>query len=174
MPHIFFRNNDGRWETESIAGSRGLLSLAPVRFDPACDGGAEQAGACLLARIASDEAWVLVLGAGQRLVHNGQPVPAGLRVLTHKDSLALQGREAVYFSTEEAARIEPFAGSAKVTCPRCRGEILAGQPAVKCPGCGVVHHEIEDRNCWTYAKTCALCAQPTVLGCALQWSPEAL
>jgi hypothetical protein len=80
----------------------------------------------------------------------------------------------VFFSTEEAACIETFTGTGSVTCPRCRTAIVPGQPVVRCPDCGVVHHEVADRNCWTYAKTCALCAQLTALDTGLRWSPEAL
>jgi hypothetical protein len=110
------------------------------------------------------------------VLHNGAVIApgVGIRVLAHMDCLALESGEVIYFSTEEAARVMPFAGPTGVSCPRCRSEIRAGEPAVKCPGCGVFHHEIEDRNCWTYAPTCALCAQPTPLDHPLQWTPEGL
>jgi hypothetical protein len=125
-------------------------------------------------RLASEAAWVLLPATGERLLHNGQPLVAGLRVLADRDALALEGCEPAYFSTEETARLESFAGSGKVICPRCRGAIAHGEPAVKCPRCGVFHHEAEDRNCWSYSGTCALCAQPSALDAGLQWSPETL
>ncbi|MCC6472409.1 MAG: hypothetical protein IT514_01570 [Burkholderiales bacterium] len=173
MAQIF--HHDGvRWEIERLTGSYGALSFAPLRFDPLGEGREADAAACALGRFGSSQAWVLFPGCGERLLHNGQPVTAGLRVLAHGDALALEGRQSVFFSTEEAARVESFAGPGKATCPRCRGEILPGQPAVKCPRCSVSHHQSEDRNCWTYAVTCALCAQPSDLSAGLRWSPESL
>lgn len=173
MPVIFHRI-DGRWGAETIPDAPGFLWLGPVRFELASNGPHEQTGACFLARTEADGQWVLLARGEERLLHNGHPVTAGMRVLAHRDSLALEGREAVYFSTEEAARIEPFAGSTKPSCPRCRLEIPLGQSTVKCPRCGVFHHEMDERNCWTYAQTCALCAQPTALDTGPQWSPESL
>lgn len=173
MP-IIFHQRDGRWDAEPVSGSPGRLSLAPVRFTASDDGAGRFPGPIVLARSDRERQWVLFVARTEHLLHNGQPVKAGMRVLAHRDSLALGGREAVYFSTEEAARIEPFAGPARSTCPRCRCEILPAQAAVKCPRCGVFHHETEERNCWTYGPTCALCAQPTAQEAGLQWTPEGL
>ena len=173
MPTIFHKR-EGRWENTTVSGSCGVLSLAPAGFAPLPDGGEAPPGASLLVRAEGDGQWALFMRDGERLLHNGQRVTAGIRVLAHRDALALEGRDAVYFSTEEAPRIEPFAGGETASCPRCRSELLRGQPTVKCPRCGVFHHEMPDRNCWTYAPTCALCAQPTALDAGLQWTPETL
>ena len=49
------------------------------------------------------------------------------------------------------ARIETFAGDESPCCPRCKSAIADGQSVVRCPACGVLHHERDDRRCWTYA-----------------------
>ena len=121
--------------------------------------------------------WVLGVPDGRRTFHNGQPVVTGLRVLAHGDAIAIEGCDTVYFfSAEELARVESFEGS-KLTCARCRSDIVPGDLAVRCPGCGRWHHEAveEARNCWTYTPRCALCSQPTTtLDKGLQWTPAAL
>jgi len=174
MPIIFHKLARG-WNAERVSASAGFLTLAPVRFDPYAETrGEPPPSAGLLVRADVDGPWVLLARRDRRPMHNGQLITSGIRVLEHRDSVALEGSEAVYFSTEETARIEPFTGSAEAVCPRCRSEVLPGQPAVKCPRCGVFHHEMADRNCWTYARTCAVCAQPTALDSGPQWTPETL
>ena len=176
MPYIFHRC-ESQWAAKAVPASPSHLSLGPVSVLPTAQTAEGGSGVGVLMhgkRKGHDNPWVLLLQPGQRVLHNGQPIAAGARVLAHRDSLALEGEEPVFFSTEEAACVEPFAGADPVTCPRCRDAISTGQPAVKCPGCSVTHHETHDRNCWTYAATCALCPQPSALDGALQWSPESL
>lgn len=174
MPAIFHRV-DGEWRIERLAARHGLLSFAPVHIE------AREAvplrhcsEAIVLMRIEPGRKWAAIVPEDFALLHNGQPVPARLRVLAHGDLLAAEAAAPVFFSSEETACIETFAGTEPISCPRCKGEIARGQAVVRCPDCGVVHHELEDRNCWTYAQTCALCPQPTALETGLRWSPEAL
>ena len=176
MPFIY-RQQEGRWAAQPIAGSPHDLVLAPARVDrvgESDDPGAFAGAGLLMRAMRDDSAWVLLVRDGERVLHNGQRVTAGLRVLAHRDSLALEGEAPVFFSTEEAPCIAPFAALEKVTCPRCRDALSPGELAVKCPACGVFHHETGERNCWTYASTCALCTQPSALDAGLQWTPEAL
>lgn len=177
MPVLFHQvTATGRWHAESISGSAGALSLSPFGFASSPGMGVDHDSGSLLLQAGNDGRWALLVRRDRRLLHNGEIVTpdAGIRVLVHMDCLSLEGGEPVYFSTEETARIEPFAGSTAVTCPRCRSEVHPGQAAVKCPRCGVFHHETDDRNCFTYAPTCAVCAQPTALDAGLQWTPAAL
>lgn len=173
MPMIFHKAAAG-WATLAISAPRGVLTLSPVRFDPAPDAAGAGERGCFVAHAEPEGHWILIRHRDERLLHNGQILAAGARVLAHMDALALEGAEPVFFSTEETARIEAFAGAAAVTCPRCRLRILPGEPAVKCPRCGVVHHEADERNCWSYAPACACCPQPTAFDAGLQWTPEAL
>ena len=177
MPSVFHRNGVA-WLSELITSPRGLLHLAPVRFTPDSvtpdtERPAPQNG-LTLQRIDGERKWAALAANGLQLAHNGQPVPAGLRILAHRDSLAIGNSEPVFFSTEEAPQVETFAGVDPVSCPRCRGDIELGNAVVRCPDCGVMHHEAADRNCWTYAENCALCSQPTAFDAGLRWTPEGL
>jgi hypothetical protein len=78
----------------------------------------------------------------------------------------------VFFSLERLARVVPFDGVDKSHCPRCQTVIERGTPAVRCPQCGVWHHESDEFRCWTYSPTCALCDQPTELEGSFRWTPE--
>jgi hypothetical protein len=115
-----------------------------------------------------------VAPSGTPLMVNGLPLRAGLRTLQDRDELRVPGLGPLYFSTERIARIEPLPTEPDaLSCPRCRDRIAAGSPAVRCPGCGLWHHQTEDRPCWTYAETCALCPQPTAADAGYRWTPEA-
>jgi hypothetical protein len=116
------------------------------------------AGVCLVglpprrgALLARDEAAVTV---------NGEPV-LPLRVLDDRDEVAVAGGP---------VEIAPFpAGLPDTRCGRCKGELGAGESAVRCPHCGAWHHQTEDLPCWTYDSSCSTCARATT-GCA--WEPE--
>ena len=87
----------------------------------------------------------------------------------------LHGLGRCYFSTETLARIEPLSEEdATGCCPRCKQGLTAGQPAVKCPGCGVWHHQSDELPCWTYAERCAICGGSTALDAGFSWTPEEL
>jgi hypothetical protein len=103
--------------------------------------------------------------------HNGVRVAVGLRVLAHGDWLSAAQGAPVFFSTEEAVCVETFVSPESMLCPRCKSEIVAGHAVVRCPDCGMIHHELADRNWWTYAPKCAQCSCPTALDTGLRWSP---
>lgn len=172
MPGIFAKR-DGQWRIHPVGMSPSLLRLDPASVEPSARL-ESSANACLLVRIAGGRQWAALVADEPRVHHNGTRIAAGLRMLEHRDALALAGAESLFFTAEEPAFIEPFAATAAVTCPRCRGEVHLGDNAVRCPSCGVMHHETVNRNCWTYAPTCALCSQPTALDAGLRWTPEEL
>lgn len=122
--------------------------------------------------------WALV-GAGDVAV-NAVPVPIALRLLRDKDELRFGRRLRAFYSTESAAKVEPFPGPDTVICARCRLPVDTDQPAVKCPNsdCGVWHHQIDDpgdeQPCWTFAETCGACMQPTDLSNGFRWTPSGL
>lgn len=124
------------------------------------------------------ERWALFAAPAARARVNGVPLSIGMHVLTDKDEIQLGNSGPLLFSTERLARTEPFPGTDKpVFCPRCKAEILPGQPSVRCPACGVWHHEdpVAKRPCWTYHKalTCALCDHPNTLEeSGYCWTPE--
>jgi hypothetical protein len=116
--------------------------------------------------------WVIVGPAAVAV--NGSRLDTGIRVLRDRDELrAAAGR--VFFSTESLAVVVPFPDTGRKTfCPRCKLEIAPGSPAVRCPACGVWHHQSEEFPCWTYAPRCALCDHPSALDAGYRWVPEDL
>ena len=79
----------------------------------------------------------------------------------------------LHFSAESLAHVEPFAGPGTVKCPRCRRQLVPGEASVRCPICGVAHHQTAEMPCWTYAPACAAqCGQPTALDVGYSWIPE--
>ena len=120
-----------------------------------------------------EETWVVLHSPGSALRINGTRFSTGIRVLSHRDELRLMGVAGrAFFSLEGFARVDSFAGIEGSRCPRCQQPIELGTPAVRCPQCGVWHHESEEFGCWTYSTTCSLCDQPTELEAGFRWTPE--
>lgn len=124
--------------------------------------------------LASSGAWAVLAGANTRLRINGGPVAVGIAALRHRDELCLEGGAPLYFSTERLVSVEEYAGSDSPHCPRCTLAIEFGDASIRCPGCGVLHHQLPERECWTYTPTCALCDQSSDLTAGYRWSPEIL
>jgi len=123
-------------------------------------------------RAAACDAWVVV---GPPAVHvNGVALDTGIRVLRDRDELRAGGRRA-FFSTESLAVVAAFPGAERaVSCPRCKLEIVADSPAVRCPKCDVWHHQTDELPCFTYRERCTLCDQPSALDGGFRWTPEEL
>ena len=176
MPAIFYKvDSDAHWSFERLPASNAILRFAPVRIaavEPSIPSSCSDA--VVLMRVEPQRKWIAFVPADFRLLHNGQPVPAGLRMLAHGDALAVVPGMPAYFSTEEVPCVDTYEENEALSCPRCKLEITRPQTVVRCPACGVIHHELEDRGCWTYAAKCALCPQPTALDAELRWSPELL
>ncbi len=177
MAGIFVEER-GEWVVAMLGGERYLLCgeaeqpLRPVH----AGSDASAAGGLLLLR-GNDPtmgvSWVLLMIGEARAAVNGRPVPTGITVLRDRDELRV-GEARAFFSTEELAAVGPYGGEERPRCPRCAGPVETGDDAVRCPGCGVVHHELGERRCWTYAPRCTICDQPTTLDAGLRWSPESL
>ncbi len=111
------------------------------------------AGAGLLS--SDGQEWVLVCRGGREVRVNGMPVVLGMRVLQDRDEVVVRGQQ-YYFSRERLPVVEVFPGVGRaVFCPRCKQEIRAGVLAVRCPACGLWHHETSELNCWPYAPRCS-------------------
>ena len=170
MPHVWV-HHEGEWAI-APAGARALV------LDSWIDGANLRAHplAPRLCRVGRPDtaSWLLLSRPGDVTV-NGLPVPGGLRVLSDRDEIRVQGSSPVYFSTETLAAVESLpASDQEVVCARCRQAIEPDTSAVRCPGCGLWHHASDEYPCWTYAPTCALCPQPTDDGAGFQWTPEDL
>ncbi len=136
-------------------------------------------GALLLKRSEGDETtvvagWSLLTGVDTRLRINGVSIALGIATLRHRDEIRLDGGAPLYFSTERLVNVEPYGGEDAPRCPRCTLSVERGEPCVRCPACDVVHHQLSDRECWTYSETCALCDQASDLTAGYRWSPEDL
>jgi hypothetical protein len=120
-----------------------------------------------------DECWVVIQTPGSSLRVNGTALVTGVRALSHRDELRVGGAAGrVFFSLERSACVVPFDGVGKSHCPRCQTVIERGTPAVRCPQCGVWHHQSDEFPCWTYSPTCALCDQSTEFESGFRWTPE--
>lgn len=173
MAHLWVRDGS-QWSILPLeAGSFNLAQEIPRACSPGT--GAFSNKDVLLTAVADEggESWVLVAASGADVRVNGTRLSLGIRCLRDRDEIRVEGREPFYFSTERLAAVEPFAGSpAEAYCPRCRQRIEPGHLSVRCPACGVWHHQTEDFPCWTYSETCALCPQTTRMDEGYRWSPE--
>ena len=166
MAHVWFRNPGevNRGPSVPAEWSRMPLDADALAIHPSVR---------LLRRTtAGREDWLLVGTPAVRV--NGVPLDAGIRVLDDRDELRTDD-DRTFFSTESLAAIAPFPGDERATfCPRCKLEIAPGSPAVRCPHCGVWHHQSDELPCWMYAEHCTMCDQPTALDAGFRWTPEEL
>jgi len=172
MAHIWYRNADNVWTAFALDGRAVDLAVCPPRvLDAVPDSGEGARAILMLARGGADTAWVLLAREGVR-VNGLQPV-AGMRALQDGDEIVLDANPAIFFSAETLARIEDFPGAPQpVYCGRCRQALTAGQPGVRCPQCGLWHHQTAELPCWTYSENCSLCPQQTSLDAGFAWVPE--
>lgn len=181
MAHVFSRypgTGGPAWAVSRLDDDRTVYVLTgdprrPVRI-PGTDGAP---GHILLQSSPESgmDAWALLCPPGLRVRVNGDPVRTGIRVLQDRDEVLLDGTERLFFSTERAARPEPFPGSERrVVCPRCKQPIAKGDMAVRCPNCGVWSHQSETYPCWSYTDACAVCGHPTAMDDRYRWTPDAL
>lgn len=175
MAHLWTHDAAGAWASTPIAAAavlRGDGTITPADADPPSPFTAAS-GIQVRRVVGQPDTWAL-LTASRAFRLNGVPVSLGLAVLEDRDEIRLPGVH-VWFSTETQAHVEPFPQSAtRGFCPRCKQAIEAGSPAVRCPSCGLWHHASDDLPCWTYAPTCAACAQDTDLDAGFRWTPEDL
>lgn len=172
MAHLWITDDAGEWGALPITGEEMDLSADPPR---AAAGGSVPRAALVRGREGAGEEWLVMAGPDAPIRVGGSPVPTGLRVLDDKSEVGRPGRAPVFLSTERQLRVEPFTGAERQReCPRCKQPIATGTPAVRCPdpSCGYWHHQTDDLPCWTYASTCACCAQETTMNAGFSWAPE--
>ena len=173
MAHFWLRTEARGLAVMPLPGESYLLTGDPARPVVRHDGD-PPAGAAAVLRHVADQ-WLLAAAEGAPVRLNGLPLALGLRALMDKDEVCIGRAGRLWFSTERLAAVEPFPGAAQpVFCPRCKTEIKKGTLAVRCPGCGIWHHEDGGLKCRTYAPRCAVCDQPTELGQSYRWTPEGL
>jgi len=121
---------------------------------------------------------LLMLAPGTPVRINGSRAPAylGIHVLRHRDEIVIDESRR-YYSTEDLPKLAPLPETDDAaSCPRCHLELVSGTPGVRCPQCGTLHHQSDERPCWLFSTTCALCDYPVRLGddADFLWSPSDL
>jgi hypothetical protein len=180
MAHLWVQDGEEGWVSYELDGSAvglcadGVIEAASrsrVRLPSA---------SAVVVRVAAGggEQWALAASKSTGVRLNGLKLVTGLRVLSDRDEIRLPSGTILYFSKETLASVVAFpAGLSPLSCPRCRKPLEPGVAAVRCPGCGLWHHQSEEERlpCWTYAGRCAGgCDQPTELSAGYRWIPEAV
>jgi hypothetical protein len=175
MAHLWFRDHDDNWSAMPLNADAVDISRNPPRELAGGFRLGDDCGAAVICSRAGDSpVWVLVVAGDGDIFVNGFAPVAGLRVLRDRDELRVGASGTVFFSAETLAHVEEFPGAGRaIFCGRCRQPLRQGEVAVRCPGCGIWHHQADSLPCWTYAPTCAFCPQATALDAALNWIPEA-
>jgi len=168
MAHLWVMDETDQWAVFELLGDEISLDELPreTRF--------KTRSQALLLRTSEDGAgkWQLLTKSTTSVRVNGLRWLTGLRTMRDRDQISV-GQTRAYFSTEHRARCVAFPGSErKLFCARCRQELLDGAMAVRCPQCGIWHHQTDDLPCWTYAAHCGSCSQPTDLDAGYRWRPE--
>jgi hypothetical protein len=174
LAHLWAADGEGGWQAAALAGDAFVLTGAGPEPAPS----PPEAGADLrLLRLEvgdGTESWALLGGPEQEALVNGLPIAGlGIRVLRDRDQVQLPGGPPFFFSSERLAQVESFPGAAGARCPRCQAAIGPATPAVRCPGCGLWHHQSPEWECWTYGH-CSGCGRAGALGGDFAWTPEGL
>lgn len=178
MAQLYEKSDGERWDRREIAGAT-CLGSGCGEFEDYDDKSLRRSMALLFptrsnARRAD---WLLIPHRSATVWVNDTQLESGIRKLADRDAIRLPGNRELYFSKEELPRIEPFPELDGVYCPRCKLAVVPGSNAVCCPNCAVWHHEAatDERLCWSFAATCALCDQATEIdGARFRWTPEEL
>ena len=91
-----------------------------------------------------ETSWTLLAQPDANLWVNGLPLISGIRLLRNQDEICILGCRRFYFSTDSLPQVMAFPGfDRSILCPRCKQEVKKGEPSVRCPSCGVWHHQTE-------------------------------
>jgi len=179
MGHLWLRDSERGWAVLPLRGGRLPLDGDLRALAGAGETAAFAAAPASLLCAGGAGRWVLVTERGEEVRVNGLPVELGIRALRDRDAIRVRGLGTLFFTTEMPARVVSYPGPGCVPCARCQTPIEEGDPAVACPDCGLWHHQGADaggveRECWTYAETCAYGPHPTGLDGGFRWTPEDL
>lgn len=175
MAHLWLQKKAPEWMPHPLAGSEFALKsfLAEILEDAPAASRAPSDVRFVKTATDNQENWVVVAGHESDIAINGFPLLLGICVLRDRDEIRWSPEDFAFFSSEELASVTDLPqGSQKIFCPRCKQEIMVGTPAVRCPRCGIWHHQSEDLPCYTYAETCATCTHKASLDSGYEWIPE--
>ena len=168
MAHLWVANPEGDWTANDLEEEEVLVGSST-----AGGGSADDSARIRRCGPTDGRQWALISPIRSMIRVNGRSVP-GVRVLADRDELFVPLRGRLFFSTERLAGVESFEGRPGTCCPLCKLAIDVGTPAVRCPGCGVYHHQNERRACWGRRDTCIICRHPTALDGNYRWTPRDL
>ena len=177
MAHLWTFGETGDWTPQPLGSeslaivdgrpvrvsdlARGAIARSPIAIHPVSDSNCSD--------------WILITGPETTVRVNGVAAALGIVALADRDEIRASDGSVFFFSSETLARVEPLPSSvARGFCPRCKQHIPAGEAAVRCPACGLWHHQSEAMPCWTYGPHCAACSQETALDTGFRWTPEEL
>jgi len=180
MAHFWFHVNSVHhcWSIVQLFETVKGYSLGGDPLAPVCIVNGSGATAYVSAHNTSQQQtrWVLYSAVSSHVYVNGVHLNLGIYILRDKDELIVDNCGPLLFASYVPACIVEFPGMDNpVTCPRCKVLITKGYPSVKCPTCGIWHHQSKEKPCFTYAETCAYCKkQKTSLDIDYDWTPEDL
>jgi hypothetical protein len=188
MAHFWIQRDSGEWTAAELDGSTNFMCAdglgtksSPRAPETSLTAGAGPGAAAVVRRCRPDgDVWAVMAPSDVVVRVNGWPLSLGLCVLRDKDEIRLGDARPCFFSTERLARVETMAEpSSPACCPRCTLPIVGGTLGVRCPRCGVLHHQTDELPCWYGDEderftTCANCDQPVTLGTEYQWTPDGL
>lgn len=172
------------WTMDRLVGEWAVAALDGVAFALFADGSVSRITQAALGRSDAPvwlfrsgqgdaESWVLI--APGRVLVNGSAAWVGIRILRDRDEVRMEGGARWFFSTENLAKVEPFPVTRQAaSCPRCKQPIDRETEAVRCPSCGVWHHQSAELPCWSYGTCCALCDQTSEFTNSFRWTPAQL
>lgn len=159
---------DGQWLIVPLEKSQFELSANSAR--PVSPGVCD-APAVVVPCGGDKSQWALIARPGAQVDVNGDRLWLGVRILSDRDCIQVDGGERMYYSASANPTVVTFAGKSAIQCPRCDTAITTGQLVVRCPGCGVHYHQARDLACWLYDVRCR-CGHPTDLSEDNCWTPE--
>jgi hypothetical protein len=176
MAHLWKRGPEG-WAAQKLVSSPFRLPSRRIPAELAAEEPHAPRGVSTAWLVHAGEGgpgnWALMTRQSAAVRVNGRAPSAGLYVLSDRDEIRMSDGELFFFSTETLPVVEEFSGVGRAMfCARCRQQIEAGSPAVRCPNCGVWHHQTAELPCWTYAAACTYCECETALEASFKWAPS--
>src|SRR5690349_10498961 len=164
MAHLWINKDPRGWQAERLPAQFDLALISAPQAGDTYPGAINTKRAQIIRAVgAATRVWALILAPESRVLVNGRAVLAGLVVLGERDEIRIGGTQ-LFFSMETLAVLDEFPPQERtVFCGRCRQPIIAGSPAVRCPGCNVWYNQSADLPCWTYTDKCSFCGHPTAL-----------
>jgi len=165
MARLLIHHNT-EWNIFSLQNDLSAISLGEVVPE------ARNSAPTLVRKADDDQVqWALLARPDEEPGHvNGDPVLLGIRALHDRDAIQFGASERIYFSTDSAPVVEPYAaGKTPVACARCG--TLIRDLSVKCPKCAAIFHQSPDLPCFTYDDHC-ICGHPTAMNDDNCWHPD--